>query len=271
MFLINGLEQTSLTANDRAIQFGDGCFTTARVEMGNIHFFSDHLARLNKACAGLFIPFTHWADLEDEMRNLASTLGDGVLKVIISRGAGGRGYSGAACLSPTRILSHSPYPEQYLRWRAEGITLSTSPVRLGRNPLLAGIKHLNRLEQVLIRCYLEQTHGDEALVLDSDGWVTECCAANIFWRRGRDVFTPRIDQAGVNGIMRQICLRQLATSEYRVTEVNASPEALSGADEVIVCNALMPIVPVRQWHDKHWTSRELYHFLAPLCEHPEST
>jgi 4-amino-4-deoxychorismate lyase len=69
-------------------------------------------------------------------------------------------------------------------------------VSLGRNPSLAGLKHLNRLEQVLIRSHLEQTDADEALVLDSDGWLTECCAANLFWRKGSDVFTPRLDQAG---------------------------------------------------------------------------
>jgi len=271
MFLINGLEQDSLTAADRASQFGDGCFTTARVEEGRIHFLPEHLARLKSACAALFIPFTQWQVLEDEMQQLAARQASGVLKVIISRGAGGRGYSGAACQHPTRILSLSAYPSHYVRWRDEGITLALSPLRLGRNPLLAGIKHLNRLEQVLIRRYLEQTDADEALVLDSEGWVTECCAANIFWRKGRDVFTPFVDQAGVNGIMRQRCMQQLASSDYRVVEINALPDALNAADEVVVCNALMPLIPVRQWDDKVWTSRELYHFLAPLCEYPKSS
>jgi 4-amino-4-deoxychorismate lyase len=271
MFLINGLEQNSLPANDRAVQFGDGCFTTARILNGNIHFMPQHLTRLKRACEALFIPFTQWSALETEMRQLAEHQTTGVLKVIISRGAGGRGYSGATCQAPARIVSISPYPAHYAQWREEGITLALSPVRLGRNPLLAGIKHLNRLEQVMIRRYLEQTDADEALVLDSEGWVTECCAANIFWRQGRDVFTPRVDQAGVNGIMRQFCLDRLAVSEYRVIEVNAVAQALHAADEVVVCNALMPLIPVRQWDDKHWSSREMYHYLAPLCEHPISS
>ncbi|MGK9171679.1 aminodeoxychorismate lyase [Yokenella regensburgei] len=271
MFLINGLEQDVLSARDRAVQFGDGCFTTARVEKGCIHLLNEHLARLQQACDALFITFTDWDVLEQEMRHLATRQGVGVLKVILSRGSGGRGYSARTCLSPSRILSVSPAPAQYARWREEGITLSLSPVRLGRNPLLAGVKHLNRLEQVLIRRYLEQTDRDEALVLDSDGWVTECCAANIFWRKGCEIFTPRVDQAGVNGIMRQHCLQQLASSGYGVNEVNMRADALKSADEVMVCNALMPIVPVRQWDEKVWTSREMYNFLAPLCEHPISS
>lgn len=265
MFLINGTEQPWLAASDRAIQFGDGCFTTARVLKGQIQFIDAHLARLRLACTRLMIPFNDWELLEHEMATLAAGKASGVVKVILSRGAGGRGYSAASCETPTRILSVSAIPAHYARWQAEGVTLALSPVRLGRNPLLAGIKHLNRLEQVLIRAHLEQTSADEALVLDSEGWVTECCAANIFWRRGQEVFTPRLDQAGVDGIMRQHCLSALA-SRFKVAEVQARPDALAQAEEVIICNALMPVVPVRQWAECSWPARDLYHFLAPLCE-----
>ncbi|MCS4269911.1 MULTISPECIES: aminodeoxychorismate lyase [Raoultella] len=266
MFLINGLEQDVLAANDRAIQFGDGCFTTARIVDSQVQMLPAHLRRLQQACEKLMIPYTHWQTLEQEMLRLAQVQKSGVLKVILTRGSGGRGYSGTLCQQPTRILSVSPLPAHYSRWREEGITLALSPIRLGRNPSLAGLKHLNRLEQVLIRSHLEQTDADEALVLDSEGWLTECCAANLFWRKGMAVFTPRLDQAGVNGIMRQYCIARLAQSPFRVVEVTAGPDALRDADEVLICNALMPLVPVRRWDESRWSSRELYHFLAPLCE-----
>ena len=266
MFLINGCEQNMLLASDRATQFGDGCFTTACIIDGEIPLFAAHLERLQDACQKLLISFEDWSELQNEMKMLAKRHVRGVLKVIISRGTGGRGYSGKSCHSATRILSVSAWPVHYDRWRQDGIVLALSPVRLGRNPLLAGLKHLNRLEQVLIRSHLEQTDADEALVLDSDGWLTECCAANLFWRQGRDVFTPRLDYAGVNGIMRQRCIAQLAPSTFRVVEVTARPETLREADEVLICNALMPLVPVRRWEETTWSSRELYHFLAPLCE-----
>jgi len=71
--------------------------------------------------------------------------------------------------------------------------------------------------------------------------------------------------------MRQRCMQQLASSDYRVVEINVLPDALNAADEIVVCNALMPLIPVRRWDDKVWTSRELYHFLAPLCEYPKSS
>lgn len=124
------------------------------------------------------------------MKMLAKGHVRGVLKVIISRGSGGRGYSGKSCHSATRILSVSARPVHYDRWRQRWHCAGAKLVRLGRNPLLAGLKHLNRLEQVLIRSHLEQTDADEALVLDSEGWVTECCAANLFWRKGDVVYTP---------------------------------------------------------------------------------
>lgn len=266
MFLINGEAQNVLPVNDRATQFGDGCFTTARVVNGQVRMLAAHIARLRLACQRLNIPFAQWTTLTQEMTQLAQTLADGVVKVIISRGPGGRGYSGASCETPTRVLSTAAAPAHYARWKEEGVTLALSPVPLGRNPYLAGIKHLNRLEQVLIRSHLEQTHADEALVLDSDGWLTECCAANLFWRCGRDVFTPRLDQAGVDGIMRQFILARLARSPYRVVEVNARPAALAQADEVLICNALMPVIPVQRYAAWQWPARELYLFLAPLCE-----
>lgn len=266
MFLINGIPQETLPASDRAIQFGDGCFTTARIAAGQICLLDAHLQRLQMACEKLLIPFVAWAELQREMVELARGNERGVLKVIISRGSGGRGYSAANCLHPVRILSVSGYPAHYDGWRREGITLELSPVRLGRNPHLAGVKHLNRIEQVLIRTHLEQTDADEALVLDSEGVVTECCAANLFWRNGKDIFTPRLDQAGVNGLMRQFCLQQLAHSGYRVVEVHAREAVLAEADEMVVCNALMPVVPVRQYGSQRFSSRELYAFLAPQCE-----
>ncbi|POP41884.1 aminodeoxychorismate lyase [Superficieibacter electus] len=266
MFLINGCQQNTLAAADRATQFGDGCFTTARIATGRIALLEAHVQRLRAACERLHIPFESWDILTTEMQQLAAAKGEGVLKVVLSRGGGGRGYSPTACLTPTRMLSVSDYPAHFSRWRSEGITLTLSPVRLGRNPHLAGIKHLNRLEQVLIRMHLEQTNADEALVLDSDGWLTECCAANIFWRQRQTVFTPQLENAGVAGIMRQHCLNHLSASPWRVREVQCQEIALAGADEVIICNALMPLVPVRRWNEHVWSSRELYHFLAPLCE-----
>ncbi|MTD39890.1 aminodeoxychorismate lyase [Erwinia sp. CPCC 100877] len=266
MWLINGEWQTHIAAGDRATQFGDGCFTTARVVQGEVRFVDDHLTRLAQGCDRLGISAPREDVLALEMRELAAGQARATLKVMITRGEGGRGYSTIGCDRPSRLLHLAPWPAYYDEWRQRGIHLILSPVPLGCNPWLAGIKHLNRLEQVLIRTHLEQTTADEALVLDSEGWLTECCAANLFWRKGKSVYTPVLDRAGVNGTMRQRIIRLLEVSPWRLHEVRERPDTLADADEVLVCNALMPVLPVRQIEQWRYSCRELYQFLLPGCE-----
>ncbi|MDA5543491.1 MULTISPECIES: aminodeoxychorismate lyase [Yersinia] len=271
MFWINGVEQNLISASDRSVQFGDGCFTTARVSGGRVVWLDKHISRLQQAAERLLMPVVNWNALRKEMVEAANHTEDGVLKVIISRGSGGRGYSGTACQHPTRIISLSDYPVHYLSWRERGISLALSPILLARNPLLAGVKHLNRLEQVLIRAHLDQTTADEALVLDTEGMLVECCAANLFWRQGDKIFTPDLCQSGVDGIMRQRIITCLAAHGRQVEIVAQPVSVLADADEVILCNALMPLLPVNRIEPvnraEEWVyhSRQLFDFLNLHC------
>ncbi len=266
MYWINGEPREHLPLTDRAIQFGDGFFTTARVRTGRIDLLSYHLERLAQAGERLLFAPLDWAALEREMKQLAEQRQDGVLKVIISRGSGGSGYSAAGCGAPLRIITDADAPARYPLWRDQGVSLTLSPVRLGCNPWLAGIKHLNRLEQILIRIRLEQVAGaQEAVVLDTRGYVAECCAANIFWRRGGEVYTPGLEQSGVAGVMRRHIMALLAGSSFNLRLVDALPAALSAAEEVIICNALMPVLPVNRFEDRAYRDRTLFEFLRPSC------
>lgn len=264
-YWINGVEQSLIAVSDRAVQFGDGCFTTARAVEGKILRLDDHLRRLHSAAQRLLMPEIAWAELSSEMQFAAESVGDGVVKATITRGSGGRGYSAAGCDSPNRIVATSAYPQHYLALAEQGVTLALSPIALARNPLLAGVKHLNRLEQVLIRLHLDQTTADEALVLDTSGVLVECCAANLFWRKGKQVFTPDLTQAGVDGIMRQHIIRLLTQSDYQIAVVAAAPDALADADEVLICNALMPVLPVIRAATWTYGSRQLFDFLRQHC------
>ncbi len=263
MMWVNGEKQNVVAASDRAVQFGDGCFTTARIRSGNVDLFEAHIARLQQGCERLLISGVDWELLRREMLNAAADRDDGVLKAIVTRGSGGRGYSAAGCAAPTRIVSVSAYPAHYHALRESGARLAISPIALGKNPLLAGIKHLNRLEQVLIRTRLEQTGADEALVLDTDGMLVECCAANFFWRIGEQVFTPDLSASGVNGIQRQWVMRRVVELGFTLTEVRVGIEALAEAEEVLITNALMPVLPVRQIEAWHFSSRRLFRLLNP--------
>lgn len=264
MMLINGCATTQLAAADRGLQFGDGCFTTARVVNGEVVWLEAHLQRLQQACLRLRIAFSERQTLAAEMQQLAQGQAQAVLKVIITRGAGGRGYSPAGCSALTRLLSLSPYPAHYPALREQGARLSLVSTPLGINPALAGIKHLNRLEQVLIRSELDERGGDEALVLDSDGWLVECCAANLFWRKGNQLFTPDLSRCGVDGLARQQLLRDAAELGLMIAQVRETPATLQDADEVLITNALMPLLPVRQIGQQHYSSRSLWQRLATL-------
>lgn len=268
---INGIPQTMLPASDRAVQFGDGCFTTAAVRNGSVVMAEAHLQRLEQGCRQLLLPLPDLTLLADEMRCIAQGHDRAVMKIILTPGAGGRGYSRRGCQDPVRILSLSPWPHHYAALQQQGVRLITSPVPLARNPLLAGIKHLNRLEQVMIRHHLDETDADEALVLDTAGCVVECCAANLFWRRGNQIFTPHLGQAGVNGIMRRFLMAQLAASGQACQEISAPRESVLCADEVVICNALMPVLPVRQIDNIIFSERTLYQQLFTCCHKMDVT
>lgn len=263
MMWVNGESRDVVAASDRAVQFGDGCFTTARIRSGEVELFSAHVERLQQGCERLLITGVDWPLLHDEMLRAAAGREEGVLKAIVTRGGGGRGYSAAGCGAPTRIVSVSAYPAHYHALRETGARLAISPIPLSKNPLLAGIKHLNRLEQVLIRTQLEQTGADEALVLDTDAMLVECCAANFFWRIGEQVFTPDLTASGVNGIQRQQVMRRVIELGFTLREVRTGVEALAEAEEVLITNALMPVLPVRQIEARHFSSRHLFRLLNP--------
>ncbi|WP_438334651.1 aminodeoxychorismate lyase [Edwardsiella tarda] len=265
MYWIDGEEQHQIALSDRGLNYGDGCFTTARVCQGRVDGLRAHLARMRQACDRLQIQGVDWSRWLTEAERYAALLGEGVLKGMITRGSGGRGYDPHGADTPRRIFVTAPAPTHYMALRERGITLTVSPIHLARQPLLAGIKHLNRLEQVLIRAHLAQTQADEALVLDTQDRLVECCAANLFWRCGQQVFTPRLTQCGVDGVMRQRICRLLAQSPYRLQEVESGLAALQQADEVVVCNALMPLLPVNQALGRAFAARTLYQFLLPHC------
>lgn len=269
MQLVNGKQSELISIRDRGLQFGDGCFTTALVKNGQIQRFSAHIARLQQDCQCLAITNVDWHALTREMQQVAMGHQQIVIKVMLTRGEGTRGYS-SQCQAASRIIYASPYPQQYARWRKRGIRLLTSPIRLSVNPQLAGIKHLNRIEQVLIRHQLDSNHAEEALVLDYAGHIIECGSANIFWRIGGKMFTPELTHCGVNGIMRRYLISVLEKQGHTVECLRVEKKALANADEVFVCNALMPVVPVTQIDQQTYQIGELTQGLAAVANHTET-
>jgi 4-amino-4-deoxychorismate lyase len=249
-YSVNGERQNSIAINDRAIAYGDGIFTTAKIINGQVEFLSSHITRLVDGCRYLKIDFNDPQTLTDELEHVAKKFPLAVLKVIITAGSGGRGYSRTGVSDSQIIISIHSFPEHYNSWSDKGISLSNCNIKLGLNPILKGLKHLNRLEQVLIRNELDNSPADDFLVCDLNGFVVESSAANIFWLRNNKVYTPIIDDAGVNGVYRQNLITFSKSINQDVIQIKEKTTELNDITGMFLCNSVMGIVPVYQYQDR---------------------
>lgn len=231
-------------------QYGDGLFETLRVSNGVAEYADRHLQRLQAGCARLRLVFDDWQGLDTELRTHARECADGVIKIILGRAAGGRGYRFAPDQAVTRILSTHPLPDMPHPYGEEGVQLCLCELRLGLQPALAGIKHLNRLEQVLARAEWQQEYA-EGLMLDSDGRLVEGTMSNLFLVREGVLLTPRLDVCGVAGVMRSVLMDLAAAQGVEVRCQTVWPDDLASVEEVFVCNSLIGIWPVAAIGKQH--------------------
>lgn len=249
---VNGRPANGVPLSDRGLAYGDGVFETIRVTRQGPVLFSQHMQRLQTGLQRLGIPHD-WATLEQEILRYPVWQQPGVVKLIVTRGQGGRGYSGANVEGPTRVFSCHPVPVYPDVYPFQGISVFPCQTRLSTNPLLAGIKHLNRLEQVLAR---QEWHGDEhqeGLMLDQQQQVIEGVFSNVFLVRNGVLATPDLDHCGVEGVMRRWLLEQFDDAGLAVNVGQVTLQDIELADEWFFCNSVYGIWPVRQWQHKTWS------------------
>ncbi len=232
----------------RALAYGDGCFTTAKVENGEISLLPLHMQRLQSTAMQLQLSVQtwQWQLLLDEMATLAKERGQGVLKVILCARPSTRGYARSGD-EATAIISFLPPVTGYKDLADSGVVLGLAELRLSINPALAGLKHLNRLEQVLVKNELLGKGVFDKIVTDADGIMVETSSANLFWSNGHCWFTPEICYAGVCGVMRNHILGLITATDTPLQTMRAVPAALGAANDVFICNSLMGIVPVTEF------------------------
>lgn len=268
--LINGRPGESLSALDRGLLYGDGLFETMAVRDGVPQHWSRHIARLEEGCARLGIGMPDTDMLRDEADRLCRGVQRAVLKLIVTRGAGGRGYRAAPDVAPTRILQRHPFPVWPADYTAAGVRVRLCDLRLGHNPRLAGIKHLNRLEQVLARAEWDDPDINEGLLLDTNGHLIEGTMSNVFLVRDGVLLTPDLACCGVAGVTRALIL-ELAGAAGIVTEVrDITMDDLAGADEVLLCNSLIGIWPVCRLENRTWQTGTLTRRLQDCLDEKEA-
>ena len=241
---VNGQQVTQINITDRAFAYGDGLFTTAKVEHGKVVFINEHLQRLLKGCEQLKLPQPDIKAIKIKITKLALIYPEAVLKVVVTAGQGGRGYSRQGTGELTVVISLFQFPNHYHQWQQQGIILGISKQRLGINPMLSGIKHLNRLEQVLIRAELDERREDDLVVLNINEQVIETSCANIYWLKQGVLYTTDLAYSGVDGIMRQHLLKVYPQTKI----VKANIDSITSADNIFICNTVMGIVPVREFN-----------------------
>jgi len=243
---VNGVARDSIPALDRAVQYGDGLFETVRVRGARPEFLARHLNRLGSGCQRLRFPPIPWASLVQEVTELAGQSPDAVLKIILTRGQSERGYRFDPDQEATRLLALSPLPHWPADIRRHGIRIRICETRLCSQPMLAGIKHLNRLEQVLARAEWDDPGIQEGLMLDHNDHVIEATMSNIFLVRDGTLVTPALTACGVAGIMRSVIL-DLARQFDIKTEIRpVTLQQARNSSEAFVCNSLIGIWPVRE-------------------------
>lgn len=250
--LIDGKDSDQIAADDRGLLYGDGLFETLAVRDGIPQLWDRHMARLTGDCARLGITPPAQELLRCEADRLCAGHARAVLKIIVTRGSGGRGYRPAAQALPRRILSLHSWPDYPAHCWQQGVDVRLCDLRLGSNPRLAGIKHLNRLEQVLARSEWDDAAVAEGLMLDGAGNLIEGTMSNLFLVRDGYLHTPALETCGVAGVMRAHVLALAAQAAIPCVVQPLSLADAAAADEMFLCNSLIGIWPVRRFQGREW-------------------
>jgi 4-amino-4-deoxychorismate lyase len=243
-----------LEPEDRGLAYGDGVFETLLVHAGEPVWWHEHWQRLLRGALVLGLPAPDEVEVRRECASLVGGSARAVLKIVLTRGSGGRGYQPPADATPTVVLTLHPAPEA----PARGLILRWARTTLAIQPALAGIKHLNRLEQVLARSEWQDPGIDEALMCDSEDRVVSATSANLFALVGGRWLTPSVERCGIAGVARDWVLGNVPGA--RVGDLSAAE--VSHASALFLCNSVRGILPVARLGMREWPRDDE---VAPLC------
>lgn len=255
--LINGQPLSGLPVQDRGLSYGDGVFRTFLVKRGVPHHWNLQYQKLAQDCQALNIACPNEQDLLNDIQTLFDDQLDAVAKIVVTRGESCRGYAIPDDIQANRIVIKSQLPAYPERNQTEGVNLHLCKLRLSIQPKLAGVKHLNRLENVLARMEWRDDNIADGLLLDTTGDVIECTMSNLFVRFGKDLITPKLDQCGVAGIARSRILENAGLFGLNAKIEALSLERLMQSDEVIICNSLFGAWQVVSLNGQQWGKQTL--------------
>ncbi|HEY0197709.1 MAG TPA: aminodeoxychorismate lyase [Rhodanobacter sp.] len=246
--LINGLPGDAVSAMDRGLSYGDGLFETIRFAGEAAPLWSRHMQRLDESCRRLRLPVPAARQLLREAREVAHDMRQSVVRITLTRGVGARGYAPPVSPQATRVVAAFEPPMMDGDAYIQGIRMRVCATRLAEQPLLAGMKHLNRLEQVLARAEWNDPALAEGVLCDVHGRVISATMANLFAVVDGRLITPALDRCGVAGVARAEVLA--ACPEAQVGELTL--DALRNASEVFLSSSVRGILPVRSLGERNY-------------------
>jgi 4-amino-4-deoxychorismate lyase len=241
--LVNGQILEHIHVSDRGLNYGDGLFETIAVVQGQPRWWQDHIDRLSAGCDRLGLHMPAQAILLREVQTVSAGQHRCVVKITLSRGPGDRGYTPYDGAEQTRLVSSHSWPLGLEQAVAGGVDARTCDLKLAIQPQLGGMKHLNRLEQVLASREMLDYPGMEGILLDTDDHLISTISANLFMVFKEQLMTPRLDRCGVRGVLRA---RILKAFKSRCELRRISSEMLAEASEIFLCSSLRGIVPVNR-------------------------
>jgi 4-amino-4-deoxychorismate lyase len=252
MNLVNGVQSDAVSVRDRGLMYGDGVFRTFPLRGGKPVLWPRQYAKLAHDCAVLQVDCPPAAAFEQDLAAIAATSPDCVVKIIVTRGESARGYAVASQDMPTRIVRASPLPAYPGEFREHGVRVHLCRLRLARQPALAGIKHLNRLENVLGRAEWSDPAIAEGLMCDSDDAVIGGTMSNLFVIRNGRLLTPDLAQCGVEGVTRGLVIDLAATHGIPLQTAVVGIDELLAADEMFLVNSVIGLWPVTALDRRNW-------------------
>lgn len=233
----------AVSIGNRGLNYGDGVFETMRVHRGALPLWSRHLARLGEGANRFGIATPDVDFIEARIADMVSNLDVGVLKLLLTRSEGDRGYAPPVDVAPVWMLSLLPLPAVQAALRVH-----RCETRLATQPALAGIKHCNRLEQVLGRAEVARAGCDEGLMRDMAGNPVCATSANLLVLREGRWRTPPVEACGVAGVLRGWLL------EAGMVDVAVlTMDDVESAEAVALCNAVRGILTVRALDAREWS------------------
>jgi branched-chain amino acid aminotransferase len=241
-------EEAKVSVFDHGLLYGDGIFEGIRIYSGRIFKLDEHITRLFMSARAILLemPLNVYEMKEATIQTVrANKLQDGYIRLVVTRGVGDLGLNPLKCKLPTLIIIANKvalYPESLYEQGLDVITASTRRnITEGVNP---AIKSLNYLNNILAKIEANNSGFPEALMLNHDGYVSECTGENLFIVRGKTVLTPPVSAGVLDGITRSTIKDICPALNLEFRETNLTRYDVFNSDEAFLSGTAAEIVPV---------------------------